>query len=287
MALKPWLAERTVDAALARELIEARFAQLAPARVEPLGEGWDNTVYRVNEVYVFRFPRRQIAVPLIQREIAVLPKLALPLPTPGPAFVGAAAGERFPWPFAGYRMLAGRTADQAALTPAQRAAQAPALGRFLQALHALPLNAGPDSFDRMNAARIRKHTGERLRELELPVPPWFDEPVRAPVRSALVHGDLHARQLLVEDGALSGVIDWGDVHFGDPACDLSIAWTFLPPAARPAFRAAYGFVDEETWCLARLRGLHLAAALAVYARHVTDERLLREALQAFEFVRTS
>jgi aminoglycoside phosphotransferase (APT) family kinase protein len=290
MALKPWLPERAIEVALARELIEEQFPPLAPARVEPLGEGWDNTVFRVNDAYVFRFPRRQIAVSLIEREIAVLPQIAgkLPLPIPIPEFAGAASGERFPWPFAGYRMLAGRTADQASLSDDQRAAAAPALGGFLKALHALPIDPGPDSFDRLDAERMRNHAGERLRELDLAVPSFFDDPVREPVRSVAVHGDLHARQILVEaDGAPCGVIDWGDVHFGDPACDLAVAWMFLPPRARPAFQAAYGFADGETWRLARLRALHLAAALGVYAKHVTDERLLREALQAVEFVRTS
>jgi aminoglycoside phosphotransferase (APT) family kinase protein len=286
VALRPWTAERAVDAALARELIEEQFSRLVPARVEPLGEGWDNAVFTVNDRYVFRFPRRQVAVPLIEREIAVLPRIAprLPLPVPVPEFIGA-AGERFPWPFAGYGMLAGRTADQIEPADEQRAAAAPVLGRFLRVLHGLPIDAGPDPVvDRLAAARMRRETGTRLRELELAVPPWFDEPVRAPVARALVHGDLHARQILMDD-AVCGVIDWGDVHFGDPACDLAIAWMFLPTRARPAFRTEYGPIDDATWKLARLRGLHLAAALAVYARHRTDERLLREALRAIELTR--
>lgn len=284
--MKPWTAERVVDAALARELIEEQFARLAPARVEPFGEGWDNTVFSVNDRYVFRFPRRQIAVPLIERELAVLPRIAprLPLAVPVPEFTGAPS-ERYPWPFAGYRMLAGRTADQIGLTDERRAAAAPVLGRFLRALHALPIDPGPDVVaDRLGAARMRGETGARLGELGWPVPTWFDEPVRAPIRSTLVHGDLHARQILVGDG-VCGVIDWGDVHFGDPACDLAVAWMFLPPRARAAFRSEYGPIGDDTWRLARRRGLHLTAALAVYATHTSDEKLFREAVRAFEFVR--
>ena len=77
MALgKPWSPERVVSVELARELIEAQFPQLSPARVAALGEGWDNSVFSVNGEWVFRFPRRQIAVPLIERELRVLPALA-------------------------------------------------------------------------------------------------------------------------------------------------------------------------------------------------------------------
>ena len=82
MALTPWLPERTVDAALARELIEQQFPLKAP-RVEALGEGWDNSVFAVNGEWVFRFPRRQVAVPLLDREARVLPQLAGKLPAPG------------------------------------------------------------------------------------------------------------------------------------------------------------------------------------------------------------
>ncbi|MCA1825872.1 MAG: phosphotransferase [Myxococcales bacterium] len=289
MVLKPWAAERAVDAALARELIGRQFPQLARARVEPVGEGWDNTVFSVDGTYVFRFPRRRIAVQSIEREIVVLPQIAarLPLPIPVPEMIGAPE-DRFPWPFAGYRMLPGRTADQAALSVDRRTAAAPTLAKFLRALHAVPLDAGRDSIDRLDATRLRDRTSEWLRELDLPPPPWFEEPVRAPVPRALVHGDLHARQILIDSaGAVCGVIDWGDVHFGDPACDFAVAWTFLPPQGRAKFRSEYGSIDDETWRLARLRGLHLSAALAVYARGISDEQLFREALAALDFVRIS
>lgn len=83
MAVDPWSPERVVDAELARELIESRFPRLAPARVEPLGEGWDNSVFAVNGAWVFRFPRRQLAVPLIEAELRLLPSLP-PLPVPVP-----------------------------------------------------------------------------------------------------------------------------------------------------------------------------------------------------------
>lgn len=103
-----------------------------------------------------------------------------------------------------------------------------------------------------------------------------------------MHGDLHARQILIDGtGAVAAVIDWGDVHRGDPACDLAIAHMLLPPSGRPAFRDAYGEIDGDTWALARLRGLQLAAALGVYAKQTADGPLLREALRGIDFVRTA
>ena len=85
-----WTAECVVSADLARSLIEGQFPTLAPARVQLLGAGWDNTAFRVNEGYVFRFPRRAFAVQFLEAETHLLPALAprLPLRIPTPTFVG-------------------------------------------------------------------------------------------------------------------------------------------------------------------------------------------------------
>jgi aminoglycoside phosphotransferase (APT) family kinase protein len=286
-----WDPEREVGAELARALIEEQFPALRPARPVPLGRGWDNSVFQVNGAWVFRFPRRQIAVPLLETELRLLAGLAprLPLPVPVPEMAGVPTA-RFPWPFAGYRFLPGRTADQAVLAGEERAAAAPVLGRFLKVLHAMtpPRGLVRDRLGRLEAARLIAQARTRLRELSQPEPPWLDQPVRAPGANTLVHGDLHARQLLVDErGALCGVIDWGDTHLGDRASDLAVAHLFLPARARPAFLAAYGEVDPATWLLARLRALHVAAATGAYALHTGDAPLLREAHTALEFVRTS
>jgi aminoglycoside phosphotransferase (APT) family kinase protein len=96
----------------------------------------------------------------------------------------------------------------------------------------------------------------------------------------VVHGDLYARALLVDGGDLAGVIDWGDLHLGDPALDLAVAHTFLGPAAHTAFRVAYGSIDPETWQLARLRAVFHTAALLSYAVDQRDADLEREARTA-------
>lgn len=79
---RPWSPKHTVPESLARALIEAQFDELAPIRIEPFGVGWDNTAFLVNETFVFRFPRRQIAVEFLEAEIRVLPHIAGRLPLP-------------------------------------------------------------------------------------------------------------------------------------------------------------------------------------------------------------
>jgi aminoglycoside phosphotransferase (APT) family kinase protein len=156
------------------------------------------------------------------------------------------------------------------------------LGAFLRTLHAQPDEAPPDLIGRTDVKKMRRLLRERLPRLGHDPPDWIDRTLQPPAAIALVHGDLHARQILLRSGTVCGVIDWGDAHRGHPAVDLSIAWSFLPPAARAAFRTAYGPIDEETWLLARLRALHLCAALGVYAGATRDSGLHREALAGIE-----
>src|SRR5215207_3534298 len=127
-----WLPQVVVSPELALELVREQFPGLGRT-IEPFGSGWDNTAYLVDGDLVFRFPRREFAVRFTGREIHVLPKLAprLPLPVPLPLWIGEPT-ERFPWPFAGYRLIPGRTLDAADLSPADRRAAAPVLAEFLR-----------------------------------------------------------------------------------------------------------------------------------------------------------
>ena len=96
---------------------------------------------------------------------------------------------------------------------------------------------------------------------------------------ALVHGDLYARHLLVDDDqSLCGVIDWGDVHLGHPGIDLSLAFAFLPARARAPFFEAYGGVPEGAVLrLARLRALFSLATLLIYGTETGDADVVAEA----------
>jgi aminoglycoside phosphotransferase (APT) family kinase protein len=287
----PWTAEREVPPELALALIREQFPELGARAAEPFGSGWDNTAYLVDGAVVFRFPRKESTVALLERETRVLPRLAgrLPLPVPNPAWVGAPT-ERFPWPFAGYRRLAGVPADGANLTEAERMAAAAPLGAFLRALHATPaegLDLPPDEIGRTAFARRMPELEQRLaalrgRGLIGDPAPWlrlFDDLPAPPLRPVVAHGDLYVRHLLVDDARrICGVIDWGDLHRGDPAVDLILVYGFLPPRAREAFAAAYGEIDERTRRTARLRAAFHAAALAWFADSTGHAALLRESL---------
>jgi len=300
MPAREWRAEVAVDAALVGRLLHEQFAGLELRSLEPLGEGWDNSVWLVDGQWVFRFPRREIAVPAVARQVELLPRLAprLPLPIPEPAFAGA-PGEGFPWPFFGTRLLPGREAAYASPTDDARARTARPLGEFLRALHdpallelpgmaALPVDPmGRGDMDKrvpMARGRIAE-----LREAGIWAAPSEAEEVVAaaaalppPSGSAVAHGDLHLRHLLVEDdGTPTAVIDWDDLCLGDPAIDLVLYWAFLPPSARPEFLAVYP-ATEDRLLRARLLSLFLCGALAVYGRHEDDPALELEAVAGLE-----
>jgi len=201
----------------------------------------------------------------------------------------------FPWPFAGYRLIPGTTACAAAPDPESRARSAPLLGRFLRELHGIPAAAArdagapPDRFERLHPDRRRRFAEDlaRLAESGDPGPGEVSAhralaeavpPDWRPGAVTLVHGDLYSRHLVVDAGAVvTGVIDWGDLHLGDPAIDLSVAFGFLPPEARPAFWSEYGEPSPATATVARFHAACHAVKELLYARDVGDRALYREA----------
>ncbi len=278
-----WLADIPLDEALARRLIARQFPALAAFAPRPLGIGWDNAAYLVGADTVFRFPRRQGAAELLAREARILPLLAphLPVPIPAPHYVGTPTPE-FPYPFVGYPYLYGAVASDVPLSDAARTSLAAPLGTFLRALHGIPIDeatrtwapgdeiARNDLIGRAPAliTRLRANAAA-LAEVEvgalvaligrLAMTPAWSAPPR------WVHGDLYPRHLLLDEARRCiGIIDWGDVHLGDPALDLSLAWTFLPVAAHPTFRDSYGVIDATTRDRARFRAIHYGAILAEY-----------------------
>lgn len=290
-----WQAEQSVDLALARQLIGEQFPELADVPIAPLGVGWDNTVFQVDRRYAFRFPRRAVAVPFLATEAALLGDLQayLPLAIPVPRFPGEPS-DRYPWPFLGYDLVAGTLLPRATPTESQRRALAKPLAAFLRALHCLPeafarqRGVPDDTIERLNSQRRDAATRERLDVLLARGLISTDQPILAiladppdwtPTATQLVHGDVHAGQLLVDDACrLVGVIDWGDVHVGDPGVDLAVAHALLPAAALEDFLAVYGDVPAARWQRARQRATWHGVALAAYAADIGDAPLLAEAL---------
>jgi len=311
-----WTAEVEVTPQFAADLLREQFPDLPAQRVTVLATGWDNTAFVVDGQWLFRFPRRRIAVPGVQREITVLSRLAprLPLPIPDPRFVGQPSS-RYPWPFFGARLLPGVELTDSGLSDSERAVVAASVGYFLRLLHdpgLVVLMEGADlPVDPMRRAsapvRARRAREVLDRLMHRGIWPADSDVIRfldqaehgaagaasadgvAGTRAAedgvsgggllvVSHGDLHVRHLLVDrDGSATGVIDWGDLCLADPAVDLSIAYFGFAGEARADLLSAYGRpVSAEQELAARACAISLAASLAEYAAADGRAPLLRE-----------
>jgi aminoglycoside phosphotransferase (APT) family kinase protein len=266
-------AEVEIDVTLVRRLLAAQFPQWADLTIEPVASaGRDNMICRLGADLAVRLPRRRIGAGHVQKEHRWLPVLAplLPLPTPVPLGMGE-PGEGYPWHWTVSPWLAGDIAAVAPVADLRRAAIQ--LAEFVTALRAIDPAGGPSSqfrgdplsgHDEMARAAI-----EALRNEFEPgvVTAAWETAVAAPVwrgPAVWMHGDLHPANLLVEDGRLSAVIDFGLLAVGDPACDLMVAWTFLSGDARDDFRTILS-VDEATWARARGWALDMGLMCATVA----------------------
>lgn len=294
--MREWAAEVTVDETLARRLVRAQFPELELRSLTPLGQGWDMTVWLVDDRWVFRFPRREMVLPGLANEIAHLPWLAprLPLPIPRPTYLGEPSTD-YRWPFYGTPFLPGCELADAALDDGARAALGRPFGEFLRALHDTRVDADLplDPVRRADMSFRVPRTRERLAELEEArlwhAPREAHEVIEVasglppPEPIALVHGDLHLRHLLVDDaGRPTAVIDWIDLSYNNPGVDLVLYWSLLPPAGRRAFREAYGAITDDQLLCARILSLFLSGTLALYGHHEGMPRLEREAVAALD-----
>ncbi|WP_411286615.1 aminoglycoside phosphotransferase family protein [Phenylobacterium sp.] len=235
--------------------------------------GWDNRTFRLGPDLLLRLPSRAAYAAQVEKEQRWLPTLAagLPLPIPMPVALGA-PGEGYPWPWSIYGWLEGETASAAPIDDMTRfATDLAALLTALQQIDATDGPApGPHNFHRGGAlatydAETRTAIaalGERI-DAAAVLAVW-EAALAAEWRGPPVwlHGDVSAGNLLVREGRLSAVIDFGCCGVGDPACDLALAWTFLEGEAREAFRAA---LPLDAGCWARGRGWTLWKALIVWA----------------------
>jgi aminoglycoside phosphotransferase (APT) family kinase protein len=293
-----WDADVELPLDRACALIASQFPDLVPVSAELLGQGWDNIALLVNQEFVFRFPRRKLAGTLIEAECLCLPAIhtRVAVPIPMPIFPGQPDGG-YPYSFAGYRQIEGVPACRRAWTDVERASFAEPLAIFLRELHGIPIDpemkAPCDTLKRADIRmRLPKDIERAKRLSRLLASNGFEADAVVAALEALdgtpqefdrvwVHGDFYPCHFLVDpEGGLSGVIDWGDVHLGDRAIDLSIAFTFLPPEARGTFWAAYGSPAEEIQRRARFRALHYGVVLLEYTTDVSDATLQETARYA-------
>ena len=274
---KSHIDEVYIDTALAGRLVAAQFPQWADLPIEPVEfNGWDNRTFRLGEDMTVRLPSAERYVPQVQKEHRWLPRLAphLPLPIPVPLAMGIPACG-YPWPWSIYRWLKGETAAIARIADLRRFATA--LAHFLARLQRIDPADGPppgphnffrgapvavyDTQTRNAIATLdgRIETAPAMAVWEMALESnWHGPPV-------WIHGDVATGNLLVRDGTLAAVIDFGCSGVGDPACDLTIAWTFLTGESREAFCAALP-LDDATW--ARGRGWAMWKALITLAKWI-------------------
>ena len=263
-----------VDAALVTRLIASRFPQWADLPITPAEpNGWDNRTFRLGAGMSVRLPSAARYAAQVEKEHRWLPVLApqLPLPIPVPLAVGVPA-EGYPWNWSVYRWLDGAPASKAHVGNLTELAMT--LAHFLTCLQRVDATGGPppgahNFFRGGPVETYDAETRDAIAEVANQIPAetatavwedaltatWRGKPV-------WVHGDVAASNLLVRNGRLGAVIDFGSSGIGDPACDVTIAWTLFSGESREAFRAALP-VDAATW--ARGRGWALWKALITFA----------------------
>ena len=247
-----------IDEALAGRLVAACFPQWAdlPVRAVVPG-GHDNRTFRLGDRLAVRLPSAEGYAAAVQKEQFWLPRLApaLPLPIAEPVALGRPA-VGYPWPWSVNRWLDGEAALAAPIPDRTRFLQD--LAEFLRALGQAPAAdgpaAGPHSHHRGGDLRVyERDAREAIAALEdRTTAAWASAVLDHALSSrwarpaVWVHGDVAVGNLLVRDGRLAAVIDFGGCSVGDPACDLQLAWTWCTADEAAAFRTATG-LDDATW----------------------------------------
>lgn len=248
----------TIDLDLVRRLIKAQFPEWANLIIKPVKiSGNDNRTFHLGDKMSVRLPSKECYVPQIDKEHLWLPRLTnlLPQPISVPLAKGE-PGEGYPWAWSIYQWLAGESASRANLSNMSKFATD--LADFLKVLEQIDCSKGPlagrHNFYRGGLLKIydaeTKQAIEKLGlqiDVEMVTDIWEQALQSNWNRSPVwVHGDVAPDNLLVKDGKLCGVIDFGILGVGDPACDLAIAWTFFADESREVFKQAM-CLDEETW----------------------------------------
>ena len=265
-----------INVSLVRRLVGAQFPQWADLDIRPVEiDGHDNRTFHLGDEISVRLPSHKRYSKHVITEYEWLPKLArgLPLPIPEPIGKGKPTQE-YPWPWLVNKWLPGENASTEIISDLSDFAKD--LANFLNALQAIDAtNAalpGQDNFFRGGELSVydietrecigvlRNVIDARVATLtwESALKATWDRP---PV---WIHGDVAVGNLLVRDGQLCAVIDFGQVAAGDPACDTTIAWTLFSGSSRETFKTKLN-VDEATW--ARGRGWGLWKALLNLRRY--------------------
>lgn len=258
--------ETPITADLVRAALTEQHPDLAGLPLREVAGGWGNQMWRLGDDLAVRVQRMDPTPELQLKERRWLPVLAprLPLPVPTPVRHGEPSAH-LPRHWTVMTWVPGEPLDHATITRGEHAADA--LAGFLRALHVAAPADAPSSADRGAHPRDVTDGFEGFLRAVAPADSaavrsvWADA-VAAPAREGppvWVHGDLHPANVVVADGTLAGVVDFGDLFAGDPAWDLAAAWVLLPAGLAARFFDAYAQADDAA--VRRARGLAALKAL--------------------------
>lgn len=262
-----------INEALVKCLIEEQFPQWKDLPIRAVeNQGWDNRSFRLGKDKVVRLPSAADYAAQVHKENHWLPKLAplLTIDIPKPIVIGKPSCD-YPWLWSIYAWLEGESASTASIP--NLPAFAGELARFLLDLHRIdPANGpmpGPENFYRGGSL---EHYHDQTQQAVARLKGKIDSPKAIALWEAAlktrwqkspvwIHGDMSPTNLLVQNGHLAAVIDFGQLAVGDPACDLVIAWTFFVGKSREAFKKSLN-LDSDTWLRAKAWALWKALILA-------------------------
>ncbi|MGV9924487.1 aminoglycoside phosphotransferase family protein [Nocardia rhamnosiphila] len=246
---------------LVRDLLREQHPDLAGLTIREVAGGWGNQMWRLGDELAVRMQRMDPTPDVQLKERRWLPALGphLPLPVPTPVRFGEPS-ERFPKHWTVMTWVPGEPLDHATISRGAHAADT--LAAFLRALHVPAPAEAPIATDRGAHPRDCADGFEAFcravapADLAADVRAVWDDAVAAGVWEGppvWVHGDLHPANVVVSDGTLSGIVDFGDLFAGDPAWDLAAAWVLLPADMAARFFDSYALADEAA--IRRARGL--------------------------------
>jgi aminoglycoside phosphotransferase (APT) family kinase protein len=270
--------EGEITLRLVADLVAEQFPEWADLPVSPVAlAGWDNATFRLGHELSVRLPRHARYASQSEKEQRWLPLLrrTLPFPIPEQVAVGRPSAT-FPRSWSVYRWIEGEPATTDGVP--DRNVFGADLATFLRALHTADAGDGPapgaHSFWRggpltIYGAETRDSIAALAHRLEASAAREVWESAVCTSREGppvWVHGDITPSNILVRDGRIDAVIDFGCCAVGDPSCDLAIAWTFLDGDAQAVFRHALP-LDEGTWSRGRAWALWKAIITVLDDQH--------------------
>ncbi len=247
-----------IDTVLVRQLIDSQIPQWKHLTIKPVANsGWDNRTFHLGDAMLVRTPSAEIYADKIEKEFRWLPILAplLPNPIPVPLVMGKPNAD-FPWQWSVYKWLEGQTVATAKNIDLDTLAKD--LGLFLKALYTIDPTGGPAAGEHnfYRGGSLKVYDDQVQKALSILKNKIDAEKAHSIWKSAIatqwekapvwIHGDVAVGNLLVQNGKLSAVIDFGGLAIGDPACDLAIAWTLFKNSSRDLFKEATS-LDQATW----------------------------------------